>query len=361
MASNALKQDERTMLLHPKRIYITKDVWLAIGLSMVLCGGYAARWCVLNSGRGILQVCLCALACFVMRSIIYGSSFLLGYHYVLPKYIGADLDDIHELCGPGTIPVDTWIAKYGEEKILVRDGLQRKIPHLLHFGFDIVAWTWAIQTWHLKPDAIFVVSVLYRGFIVVCQALTLHYSTVMSERCWYLLSSTLYTSSRIRDGQSRWNNLAQVAVLTLWGVLASKVLWFTFIVHLYPASQSALLNQLIWMPVAIGDAMAEIIGSVWGKHRFEVTGVGDKNTKSIEGVVAMFMSVLLSSIGAVFVAKHGGHIAPGTMYNWIMVSFMIAVLTTIAETYSPRSTDNFTIPISAAVVLQIAGLTFLAQ
>eukprot|EP00933_Yihiella_yeosuensis_P017880 TRINITY_DN14867_c0_g1_i2.p1 TRINITY_DN14867_c0_g1~~TRINITY_DN14867_c0_g1_i2.p1 ORF type:complete len:371 (+),score=19.43 TRINITY_DN14867_c0_g1_i2:74-1186(+) len=359
---NQKKADERTALLNSNRVYITRDVWLAIGLTISLCGAFSARWFLLNSGdrEGVLQVLLCSSACFVMRSIIYGSSFLLGYHYVLPKYVGADLDDIHELCGPGTIPVDKWISKYGEEKILVRDGLQRKIPHMLFLVFDISAWTWAIQTWHLQPDAIFVVSVLYRGFIVVSQSLTLHYSTVMSERCWYLLSSTLHATPRIRDGQSRWNNLASVALLSLWGVLASKFLWFTFIVPLYPLSQSALLLQLIWMPVAIGDAMAEIVGSVWGKHRFEVTGVGDKNTKSIEGVVAMFMSVLLTSIGAAFLAKLEGRIAPGTMHGWIMVSFMIAVGTTIAETYSPRSTDNFTIPLVAAVALHIAGLTFLA-
>ena len=37
------------------------------------------------------------------------------------------------------------------------------------------------------------------------------------------------------------------------------------------------------MAVFVGDAMAEIVGCIYGTHSFEVTGLGDINTKTYEG------------------------------------------------------------------------------
>ena len=41
--------------------------------------------------------------------------------------------------------------------------------------------------------------------------------------------------------------------------------------------------QICWVPVAIGDSMAEIVGSIFGTHFFSVPGIGDINKKTWEG------------------------------------------------------------------------------
>eukprot|EP00933_Yihiella_yeosuensis_P022521 TRINITY_DN1774_c0_g1_i2.p1 TRINITY_DN1774_c0_g1~~TRINITY_DN1774_c0_g1_i2.p1 ORF type:complete len:365 (-),score=22.08 TRINITY_DN1774_c0_g1_i2:55-1149(-) len=352
--------DEHSSLLKDSgKIGINSAFLLAVGVSLFACAVYSALWGFVHPGD-VGKVCLCALICWVMRSAVYGANFLLSYYYVLPICLKVTPDDIHQFCMPGPIPVDTWIEKYGEKNIMVRDGLQRKIPHMVHLVFDVALSTWAMQVLRLDPSGILAVSVLYRGMTVAAQALTLCYSSNMSARCWYFLSATLFTAARIRDGRHRWLNLSFVVLGTFWGIFVAKIVWFKIILMLYTQSHAPLLLQLMWLPVAIGDAFAEMVGSCWGRHRFEVTGVGEKNTKSIEGVVAMFVSTLVSSIWVVFMAKQEGVIQSASLQGWVSVSLMIAMATTLAETFSPRSTDNLTIPISAALVLYIAGLTFLA-
>lgn len=355
------KPDEHSSLLKDSgKIAIDSAFLLVVGVSLVTCVVYSAAWFIQNPGH-FGHVCSCALFCFAARSVIYGANFLLGYYFILPTLLRATPDDIRQFCMPGSIPVDDWIRKYGERNIMVRDGLQRKFPHMIHLVFDVAMFTWSMQVWHLSAGDVLAVSVLYRGMTVATQALTLYHSSRMSTSCWYLLTATLFTAARIRDGRHRWLNLSFVVLGTFWGIFVAKVCWFKFVVILYAPSHASLLLQLMWLPVAIGDAFAEIVGSCWGRHRFEVTGVGEKNSKSIEGVVAMFVSTLVSCIWVIFTAKREGTIQSTSLYGWICVSLMVATATTLAETFSPRSSDNFTIPVSAALVLAIAGSTFLAD
>ncbi len=37
------------------------------------------------------------------------------------------------------------------------------------------------------------------------------------------------------------------------------------------------LGQFIYIPLAIGDALGEIIGSLWGKQNIRVIGIGEIN------------------------------------------------------------------------------------
>merc|ERR1711977_490349 len=46
------------------------------------------------------------------------------------------------------------------------------------------------------------------------------------------------------------------------------------------------------LPCAYGDCLAEIVG-VNGRLRFNVCGIGEKNNKSVEGMLAMFLGSVL--------------------------------------------------------------------
>ena len=50
------------------------------------------------------------------------------------------------------------------------------------------------------------------------------------------------------------------------------------------------------MPLLWGDSFGEIIGSFFGKITFEVRGLGDVNTKTVEGTVAVFASSFIAQI-----------------------------------------------------------------
>jgi dolichol kinase len=104
--------------------------------------------------------------------------------------------------------------------------------------------------------------------------------------------------------------------------------------------------------VAVGDAFAEIIGSCFGSYEFEVLGVGEVNKKTLEGVLAMFITTLVSCVGAVWFADSRGDLINGNSASWLTVAALVSVLSTVMETFSPRSTDNFTIPLSGYFVLR---------
>ena len=105
------------------------------------------------------------------------------------------------------------------------------------------------------------------------------------------------------------------------------------------------------LPVAIGDSFAEVVGSLFGRRYFSVSGLGEINKKTVEGVAAMFTTTLVSLVVAVFVSTKENKI--DSLQEWLIVSFSISITSTLAETYSPRSTDNFTIPGSTCIVLHI--------
>jgi dolichol kinase len=84
--------------------------------------------------------------------------------------------------------------------------------------------------------------------------------------------------------------------------------------------------------------------------------VGDINLKTLEGVAGMFLSTLASCVAAVLIAAHQGQLVSAPLPAWFFVALLVALVTTMAETWSPRATDNFTIPLSACAVLFAFGL-----
>merc|ERR1740117_1579150 len=97
--------------------------------------------------------------------------------------------------------------------------------------------------------------------------------------------------------------------------------------------------------------MAEIIGSVFGKTFFNVNGVGQINKKTVEGVVGMFVSVVCFSALSVLHCWHSGGLVTAGLTGWMALVIVLAAAVTCAETFSPRSSDNFTIPLTAGFVL----------
>ena len=56
------------------------------------------------------------------------------------------------------------------------------------------------------------------------------------------------------------------------------------------------LFALSVMPLLWGDSFGEIVGSFFGRLTFQVKGLGDVNTKTVEGTLAVFVSSFIAQL-----------------------------------------------------------------
>jgi dolichol kinase len=97
----------------------------------------------------------------------------------------------------------------------------------------------------------------------------------------------------------------------------------------------------------VSDACSEIVGSLFGKQRLRVWGMGDVNRKSVAGTVACFVSSLLL---CVWVVSANELPAP-----WIALAVLISISNTVFELLSPRGTDDLTMTVANALICWAFG------
>jgi dolichol kinase len=116
---------------------------------------------------------------------------------------------------------------------------------------------------------------------------------------------------------------------------------------LFPKTEFAVIFALIWGSYIVADATAEIVGSLFGKQRLRVWGIGDVNRKSVEGTVGAFLATLIFCL-AIVTANNLGT-------PWLVLSLIIAASNCLLELYSPRGTDDFTMATSNALICWAFG------
>ena len=97
----------------------------------------------------------------------------------------------------------------------------------------------------------------------------------------------------------------------------------------------------------VADASSEIIGSLFGKQRLRVWGIGDVNRKSVEGTAAGFLATLIFCLLVVTANNLGT--------PWLVLSVILAASNCLIELYSPRGTDDFTMGTSNALICWAFG------
>ena len=162
----------------------------------------------------------------------------------------------------------------------------------------------------------------------------------------FLAAAFYGPQSRIMDGVLARANC--LLITTLWTV-------FKFVMvpiggrlaTLYSPDQFAVVFVLIWGSYIATDALAEIGGSIFGKQRIRVWGIGDVNRKSIGGAVSGFVGCLVLCLAVVL-----GH---GLPRPWIVLAIVISVSNTVFELFSPRGTDDFTMATANALICWAAA------
>ena len=88
--------------------------------------------------------------------------------------------------------------------------------------------------------------------------------------------------------------------------------------------------------MGLGDGMAALVGTKWGKHKYKVLKVGEK---SVEGTFSMFMASFL----VVYAISPGG----------VVISLFVALFSSLVENISPSGVDNATVPILSSLLLEV--------
>jgi hypothetical protein len=154
------------------------------------------------------------------------------------------------------------------------------------------------------------------------------------------------SQSRVMDGMLARANC--LLITTLWTVFKFVMVPIgAGLAAVFPKEEFAPVFALIWGAYLATDTCSEVFGSLFGKQRIRVWGVGDVNRKSVAGVVAGFLAALVLSVWVV--TAHG----LGT--PWLFLAVVVATSSTLLELYSPRGTDDFTMATANALICLAFG------
>jgi dolichol kinase len=140
-----------------------------------------------------------------------------------------------------------------------------------------------------------------------------------------------------------------LVIFTLWSVFKFIMVPLGGQLALrFPPHTYATLFAFIWISYLGSDALSEVVGSLWGRQRLRVWGIGEVNRKSVAGTVACFAGSLV--ICGSFVA------AAGLGLPWLGLALAVSVSNTALELASPRGTDDFTMATGNALLCWAFGL-----
>jgi hypothetical protein len=237
--------------------------------------------------------------------------------------------------------VSSLVARYSERRIRITDMIGRRGRFMTLAGAGIY-YLYAEVGRNQQAD--FATAFLQDNLLdaVVTSWIFLGFYRVSN-----LLGAFFYgPQSRVMDGVLARANC--LLITTLWTVF--KFVMVPVGVQLaavFPKEEFAPVFALIWGSYLVTDASAEIFGSLFGRQRLRVWGIGDVNRKSVTGIVAGFLTALIFCVWVVT-----GH---GLGTPWLVLSLALAISNTLLELYSPRGTDDLTMATANALICWAFG------
>src|SRR5262245_2199737 len=236
------------------------------------------------------------------------------------------------------------LERHSERRIRIADMIGRRGRFIT---LQMAGFFFLYQAIKTKPEA---------GFLTVALGDSLFDSLAL---CWVVLA--LYygnhfvarafwgAQSRVMDGSLARANCLVIMMLRSAFKFVMVPIGVQLNAH-FPPSTYAALFILIWGSYTAADALSEIVGSLFGKQKLKVWGIGDVNRKSVAGTVGGFLGALALCVGVV--------LANGLPPAWLGLAVVIAVCTTLLELFSPRGTDDFTMATGNALICWAFGALF---
>jgi hypothetical protein len=153
--------------------------------------------------------------------------------------------------------------------------------------------------------------------------------------------------TRVMDGTLGRANC--LVILTLWSLFKFFMVPLGFeLASVFPPSTYATLFAIVWVSYLGSDGLSEIVGSLWGKQKLRVWGIGEVNRKSLAGTGACFVGSLAICLSLVH--------ANGLGLAWVGLAVAVSASNTAFELFSPRGTDDFTMATANALLCWAFGI-----
>ena len=238
--------------------------------------------------------------------------------------------------------VASFTARYSERRIRISDMIGRR-GRFITLAMAAFFYLYArVQSEHSANFAtLFLADNLFDAVITSWVFLAFY-------RAEGFVAAAFYgPQSRVMDGVLALANC--LLITTLWTAFKFVMVPLgTRLAAVYTPSRFAVVFALIWGSYIVADALAEIGGSLFGKQRIRVLGIGDVNRKSVGGTLSGFAGAL---IFCVWIVAARGLPAP-----WFVLAAVIALSNTIIELFAPRGTDDFFMATANALICLAFGL-----
>jgi hypothetical protein len=281
---------------------------------------------------------------FLVMSVLWGWLWYGIKALLLRKIAGFSPDEVRAVFRSRMnepFDLQAILARHPERRVRIADmvGRRGRFLTLGMMGFNYIYW----QV-HQSPTPDFLFRGLQQGLFDALAyswwMIALYYSDGFLGRMAY------GAQTRIMDGTLGRANC--LVITMLWSVFKLLMVPIGFqLARYYPPSTYAVVFALVWVTYLFSDGASEIVGSLFGKQKLKVWGIGEVNKKSIAGTWACFLTSL--AIGGSLV------LANGLPPVWLALVATIAVSNTLFELFSPRGTDDFTMATANALVCWAFG------
>ena len=237
--------------------------------------------------------------------------------------------------------LETLVERYGDRKLRMIDGLSRKLLHIV-----AGVWQLVILNYVVKDTETALIATLFYQMLVLLLSIV----SYSSNKIFGLAGFMYGASSRIRDGIYGRKNLfaARCAFLNLFPLAIIDQMAKNSVED---PRNLVLFSFFVFLPLTVGDALGELIGTTWGKQKLRVWGIGQINRKSWLGTAAVFLGSLVPLLAVVSLHNLG--------LLWYALALSVSLLTTAIELAAPRGTDNFFIPVGNAALCLVFVILFL--
>jgi dolichol kinase len=276
---------------------------------------------------------------FLVFSVIWGWIWYGIRALLLRKFVGLSKEEVREVfTSRMRRPFDLshYLGRYSERRIRITDMIGRR-GRFVTLGIMGFLYIYGRVSVDPKPEYLQfgAADSLFDAMALSWLFLAFYYSDGF-------LGKVVYgAQTRIMDGTLGRANCLLIS--TLWGTF--KFVFVPLSARLalhFPPETFAPLFAFIWPSYLAADACAEIAGSLFGKQKLRVWGMGEVNRKSVEGTVAGFLASLAVCLAVVF----GRHLP----MSWVVLGVVISLSNTLLELFSPRGTDDFTMATANALL-----------
>jgi hypothetical protein len=276
---------------------------------------------------------------FLFFNVIWGAIWWGIRYALLRQFVEMSKDDVREIFTSRMHhPFDLarYLGRYSERRIRITDmiGRRGRFLTLALMGFLYIYGRVAVDP---KPEYLVFGAgdSLFDAMIACWVFLAFYYSDGFLG--WMVYGA----QARLMDGTLGRANCLLISML--WS--AFKFIFVPLSLRLaahFPPATFAPLFAFIWVSYLAADACAEIAGSLFGKQKLKVWGMGEVNRKSVEGTVAGFVASLAVCLAVVF--------ARDLPLPWVGLAVVVSVSNTLLELFSPRGTDDFTMATANALL-----------